>query len=196
MSNSQSDVTPNEKPEILVVEDDEALAEAMAVWLGAEYDVTTATDAATARASVHDGLDAILLDRNLPDASGGDVLRAIRDDGYTVPVAMVTGVEPDADDAALPFDDYLVKPATRSDLTDLVERLRRRGRYDDAFRDYYALVTKRATLRTSNADGELAASTDYRELETRIAERERRLDDAVTAIDEHDDVATIFEKLS
>ncbi|GGL53857.1 HalX domain-containing protein [Halocalculus aciditolerans] len=196
MSNSQSDVTPNENPEILVVEDDEALAEAMAVWLGAEYDVTTATDAATARASVHDGLDAILLDRNLPDASGGDVLRAIRDDGYTVPVAMVTGVEPDADDAALPFDDYLVKPATRSDLTDLVERLRRRGRYDDAFRDYYALVTKRATLRTSNADGELAASTDYRELETRIAERERRLDDAVTAIDEHDDVAAIFEKLS
>lgn len=187
---------PKSKPAILVVEDDEPLAEAMEAWLRSDYDVTTATDATTARERVTDDLEAVLLDRNLPDASGDELLQAIRDDGHTVPVAMVTGVEPDIDDLSLPFDDYLVKPATRSDITALVERLRRRTRYDRAFRDYYALVTKRAALRTSNSHEKLSRSADYQDLESRIEKYERRLDDAFLDIDRHDDVTTIFENLT
>ena len=60
-----------------------------------------------------DALDAIVLDVNLPDGSGFDVCRTLRETGVRTPILMLTARDAVADrveglDAGA--DDYLVKP--------------------------------------------------------------------------------------
>jgi DNA-binding response OmpR family regulator len=122
---------------LLVVEDEEDLAEALRLGLvRAGYAVDVATDAAQAyeRLGVN-GYDLMLLDINLPDANGFDVCRAIRhgevpvEGGAELRVLMLTarGALHDRvrglDEGA---DDYLVKPFALAELLARVRALLRR----------------------------------------------------------------------
>lgn len=108
------------KRRILVVEDEEALAESVRYHLEREgYLVETATDGATAvdleRASMP---DLVLLDVMLPTMHGFDVLRAIRAQS-SVPVIIVTARDAEADVVAgleLGADDYVTKPFSMREL--------------------------------------------------------------------------------
>ena len=108
------------KRRILVVEDEEALAESVRYHLEREgYVVETATDGATAvgleRASMP---DLVLLDLMLPTMHGFDVLRAIRARS-SVPVIIVTARDAEADVVAgleLGADDYVTKPFSMREL--------------------------------------------------------------------------------
>ncbi|MEH1128649.1 response regulator transcription factor [Micromonospora sp. CPCC 206061] len=122
---------------LLVVEDEEDLAEALRLGLvRAGYAVDVAMDAAQAyeRLGVN-GYDLMLLDINLPDANGFDVCRAIRhgevpvEGGAELRVLMLTarGALHDRvrglDEGA---DDYLVKPFALAELLARVRALLRR----------------------------------------------------------------------
>ncbi|GLH96110.1 response regulator transcription factor [Phytohabitans aurantiacus] len=122
---------------LLVVEDEEDLAEALRLGLvRAGYAVDVAGDAAQAyeRLAVN-GYDLMLLDINLPDANGFDVCRAIRhgevsvEGGAELRVLMLTarGALQDRvrglDEGA---DDYLVKPFALAELLARVRALLRR----------------------------------------------------------------------
>jgi DNA-binding response OmpR family regulator len=170
---------------VLIVEDQERLADLYETWLAAEYEVRTAHTAAAAGELLDADTDIALLDRRLPDGSGDDVLEMIRDAGIDAGVAMVTAVDPDFDILEMGFDDYVVKPVTERDLHDIVERLLERKRYSDELKRYYALASKRATLESEKSAGELDASTEYEELleeftnlRARLQERGDKLDGA------------------
>jgi two-component system alkaline phosphatase synthesis response regulator PhoP len=68
--------------------------------------------------------DLILLDRNLPDMSGEEVLRTLRDSESTknTPILIVSGdtARPNSNEAALNVAGYLVKPY---DINDLLSRI-------------------------------------------------------------------------
>jgi DNA-binding response OmpR family regulator len=149
---------------VLVVDDQEDLAELYGTFLAAEYDVRTATGGAQALARATDAVDVVLLDRRMPDMSGDEVLERLRDRGLEVQVAMLTAVEPDGDILEMPFDDYEVKPVDGDGLRELVEHLLERASYDEWSREYFRLVSKRTAL-------ELAGKEDtpaYRELTQRV----------------------------
>lgn len=81
---------------ILLVDDEPRLRRALALSLrGRDYRVTEATTAAeaVAAATTH-RYDLMLLDVNLPDATGWDVLRALRDTGRDLPVVVLSAVPP------------------------------------------------------------------------------------------------------
>ncbi|MEJ3744225.1 response regulator transcription factor [Actinomycetes bacterium KLBMP 9797] len=122
---------------LLVVEDEEDLAEALRLGLvRAGYAVDVATDAGQAyeRLGVN-AYDLMLLDINLPDANGFEVCRAIRhgdvpvESGAELRVLMLTarGALHDRvrglDEGA---DDYLVKPFALAELLARVRALLRR----------------------------------------------------------------------
>ena len=131
---------------ILVAEDEETLADLFATWLNDEYTVDTAYSGEEALEMLDETLDVVLLDRRLPDCSGDTVLGEIRERGLECRVAMISAVTPDFDVLEMDFDTYLTKPASEAGLNGVVEQLLARTRYEDQLQDYFALVSKRATL--------------------------------------------------
>ena len=117
---------------LLVVEDDRMFAELIRRGLKEEgHAVDVASDGAQGRmlALVHD-YDGILLDYVLPDGSGLQVARALREEGRPTPILMLTGNGEPADvvralDAGV--DDYVTKPCDIGVLKARVRALLRRG---------------------------------------------------------------------
>ncbi|MFC7082224.1 response regulator transcription factor [Halorussus caseinilyticus] len=110
-------------PTVLIVDDNRPLADGFARALPEEYEVLTAYTGEEARESFHDDVDAILLDRRLPDASGDELLAEIRDGEYDCPVAIVSADEPSGN---LDCDTYLTKPlagveVVRETVADLLD---------------------------------------------------------------------------
>ena len=117
-------------PLVLLVEDDQTLRDIVARNLEARrYRVASAATCADAIERVQTGCpDVLLLDINLPDGSGWDVLRAMRGQCLNVPTVVMSAVQcsrvrleefhPDA---------YLLKPFPLSALLAAVARLARDG---------------------------------------------------------------------
>jgi two-component system response regulator RegX3 len=115
-----------------VVDDDAPLAAIVALALAKEgIDVRTEQTAAACLDALDDlGADLVLLDVVLPDMSGWEVLRRIRERS-DVPVMLVTGRDSEVDKARgldLGADDYLTKPFSFMELEARVRALLRRTR--------------------------------------------------------------------
>jgi DNA-binding response OmpR family regulator len=158
----------SDTPVVLVVEDEPDVAETYRRWLQSTYDVRVAVDGAEALSVVDDTVDVVLLDRMMPEMSGAEVLREIRDRGVDCRVAMVSAVDPDFDVIEMGFDEYVTKPPVRDELFDTIEGLLERADLDDDLQEYYSLVARRSALETEKTQSELAASDEYDDLVARI----------------------------
>lgn len=122
---------------VLVVDDEKPIADLVEVYLKNEgFDVLKAYDGTTALAQVGQGqpaVDAAVLDVMLPDMSGFELCRRIRET-QLFPIVMLTARVADADKInglALGADDYMTKPFSPLELVARVKsQLRRRLRYD------------------------------------------------------------------
>jgi DNA-binding response OmpR family regulator len=83
-------------PSILLVEDEHRLRRTLMRSLeGRHFHVDEATTAADAVSAARgSNYDVVLLDVNLPDATGWDVLRALRATGWNAPVIVLSAVAP------------------------------------------------------------------------------------------------------
>lgn len=160
---------------VVIVEDCAGLAELFSGWLEKTYRVTVAGDCETAYELLDETVDVALLDRNLPDGTGVEVLEHIRDAGYDCQVGMVTAIEPSLDIIQMGFTDYLCKPATREELQRTVKRLIAHASYEDAVRELHTLASKKALLEANCTAAALEASEEYTALERRIEERNTEL---------------------
>jgi len=103
----------------------------------------------------------------------------------------VTAVEPDFEIIEMGFDDYLVKPVDKEDLRDVVGRLVSRSAYAALEQEYYALVTKRATLQSTKSSDELAESEEFADLEAEIERIQDQLDETLPDIDDSELVSMV-----
>ena len=110
---------------ILIVEDDASLAELMSMHLeDIHYQAVMAPTLRDARdALAESDFDAILLDQQLPDGYGLDLLGEIRARAPDLPVIMITGLH----DTALPIEaikqgayDFLRKPIQEQEFDDIL----------------------------------------------------------------------------
>ncbi|MGH6656165.1 MAG: response regulator transcription factor [Actinocrinis sp.] len=117
---------------VLVVEDEQLLADAIATGLRREamaVDVVYDGAAAWERTSVND-YDVVVLDRDLPAMPGDEVCRRIVESGSATRVLMLTAASDVADRVSglsLGADDYLGKPFAFSELVARVRALSRRA---------------------------------------------------------------------
>jgi two-component system response regulator AdeR len=156
-------------PTVLVVEDDEPLADLYADWLRGDYDVEVVLGGEPALGRLAEGgVDVVLLDRHMPDLSGDEVLVTLRDWGLDARVAMVTGVTPEMDVLEMGFDDYLLKPVDRETLVGTVERLRERSTYEELRIELGSLRVKRNVLQVEQPERRLADDDRYEALCARI----------------------------
>ena len=122
---------------ILVVEDDAALGEGLRLTLE-PYDCTLAATLAAGRACLQrQRFDLVVLDLNLPDGSGLDLLPCARQAGGP-PVLILTANDMELDEVRgleLGADDYVTKPFSLAVLRARVKALlRRRAAPGEAYR--------------------------------------------------------------
>ncbi len=121
---------------ILIVEDEESLADPLAFLLGKEgFDVIVAGDGPTALVEfARNDIDIVLLDLMLPGMSGTDVCKQLRQTS-SVPVIMVTARDSEIDKVVgleLGADDYVTKPYSSRELVARIRAVLRRGVDPDA----------------------------------------------------------------
>lgn len=117
--------------ELLLLEDDGALGRGICLALETgELHVTLCGTAAQARSALEQGdFDLLILDVNLPDGSGLDLLREVRE-SRAVPVILLTANDLETDIVAgleLGADDYITKPFSLAVLRARVNAQLRRG---------------------------------------------------------------------
>ena len=118
---------------VLLVEDNADLAYGLRNNLEIEgYDVVVAEDGPSGLAALRGrGADLVILDLMLPGMDGFRVLKALREEGHTMPVLILTARGEEADKVRglkMGADDYITKPFGLLELLARVEALLRRGR--------------------------------------------------------------------
>jgi len=116
---------------VLIVEDEESLADPLAYLLRKEgFETTVAADGPSALAEFdRAGADIVLLDLMLPGMSGTDVCKQLRARS-SVPVIMVTARDSEIDKVLgleLGADDYVTKPYSARELIARIRAVLRRG---------------------------------------------------------------------
>jgi DNA-binding response OmpR family regulator len=178
--------TETDTARVLVVDDEQDIADLYGAWLTSDYDIVTAYDGREAIERVDEHVDVALLDRQMPEYSGDEVLEHIDEQGLDCRTVMVTAVDPDFDIVEMPFDDYLTKPVTREELTATVEEMLTRHSYDETLQQYFSVAAKKATLEAEKHPAELEASEDYTEISDRVDELRQAADSTVEGIDDYE----------
>ncbi|WP_284009677.1 response regulator [Haloarcula pelagica] len=176
---------------VVVVDDEQDIADLYTTWLSMEYDVRTAYDGDEALEQVDETVDVVFLDRQMPGKSGDEVLDRIDERGVDCRVVMVTAVDPDFDIVEMPFDDYLTKPVTREELDAKVEEMLTRETYDERMQEYFAAASKKATLESQRNSAELDAHEEYHTVSQRV---ERLRAEATESVEEFDDFESVFRE--
>ncbi|MGW6375247.1 winged helix-turn-helix domain-containing protein [Rhodococcus sp. NPDC055112] len=124
---------------VLIVEDEESLADPLAFLLRKEgFEATVVGDGPSALAEFdRSGADIVLLDLMLPGMSGTDVCKQLRARSG-VPVIMVTARDSEIDKVVgleLGADDYVTKPYSARELIARIRAVLRRGADNDSDSD-------------------------------------------------------------
>lgn len=117
---------------LLLIDDDQELCELLGTWLSQEgFIVSAAHDGSSARARLADTRpDAVILDVMLPDGSGLELLRQLRQEYRDLPVLMLSARGEPLDrilGLELGADDYLAKPCDPRELTARLRAVLRRS---------------------------------------------------------------------
>jgi len=188
-----ADTDATESETVLVVDDEEDIADLYAAWLEMDHEVRTAYDGGEALEKADETVDVVLLDRQMPDYSGDEILKRFRERELDCRVVMVTAVDPDFDIVSMEFDDYLTKPVMREDLDEAVTSMRKRDAYDETVQEYFALTSKKATLEAEKPRAELEDNEEYQQMVTRVDELKEKTDPATAGFD--DNYESLFQEL-
>lgn len=117
---------------VLVVEDDPSIAMGLRINLESEgYTVAVADDGERGLAMAREGApDLIVLDVMLPKVNGLEVLHALRGEGRTMPIIILSAKSGEMDKVAgleLGAEDYVAKPFSLAELLARVRAALRRG---------------------------------------------------------------------
>ncbi len=174
------------RPTVLIVDDEPDVADVYAARLSDEYDVRTAYSGTEALEKFDKSVSVTLLDRRLPYSSSDEILEQMNEHPAECRIALVTAVVPDFDIVDMDIDDYLVKPVDKTDMKNTVEKMLARSDYQELLREYFALLSKYATLKTHKTEAELKASPEFARLKSQVAQRRGEVEELTAEFDAED----------
>lgn len=176
----------DKKQSILVVEDEERLAEMYAEYLSEDYEIRTAYNAEEGFEKLDETIDIILLDRRMPKTSGNEFLKKIRKKNYRCMVAMVTAVDPGFEILEMDFDDYVLKPVTREKLQETVERMAKSKQYQEHVREFFRMASKYTTMQEHKSIADLETNREFKELEKRMEKTREKINETLLELEEEE----------
>lgn len=131
---------PGASSRILIVEDSEPMALAYCEFLKEEYLTHCTADLATTRSFLAEEQPLVLLlDVQLPDGSGIDLVRELRESGSTIPIVVMTS-DGSVENAVLSIqagaDDFLEKPFSAERLRTTISNTLEKRRLKTLVHDY------------------------------------------------------------
>ena len=132
----------NYKDKILIIEDEDSILMALSDDLSLEgYEVSTATDGLDGLSKAkEDRYELIILDIMLPQISGFEVCKQLRQGGINTPILMLTAKSQEIDKVLgleLGADDYVTKPFSPRELIARVRAILRRSRQVQQGMEFY-----------------------------------------------------------
>lgn len=168
---------------IIVVEDNNPIADMYQKWLTEEeYDAEATYTGEDAISLVDDDVDLVLLDRDLPNLNGDEVLEKLRRRHNDLMVTMLTATDAGAEIVDLECDDYIRKPIPQEKLLSTVEKLLDRKQYSPEMQEYLALARKVEILEKQHSTRRLEGSEDYQKLMDRLEELYDEVEDELSEI--------------
>lgn len=177
---------------VLVVDDEEEVADTFAATLGDEYETRVVYGGEAALEAMDHDVDAVLLDRRMPDMHGDDVLAEIRDRGYDCTVVMTTAIDPDLNILEMDFDDYLSKPVLAETLRETLEQHLQGPANEPRIDEYFALVSKLDILESELPRSELVEDAEYERLREEVTSLRSQLREE---IDDFDDLLETYRDI-
>ncbi len=184
--------TGSNQATVLVVDDEQEVADVYALRLRGEYETRTAYGGNEALEKLDEAVEVVLLDRRMPDISGDAVLTEIRDGELDCRVIMLTAVDPGMDILEMDFDDYLCKPVEKDDLVAAIDQQLQVQRYDERLSEYLEVTSKLALLETELSSQEVSNNQKLQELSTRAETLKEQMDES---IEELDDMEAAFREI-
>lgn len=157
--------------EVLVAESNRKLAAVFATWLAERHAVETVHSGADALDALGPNTDVVLVDCQFTGISGRALLRRMRERESNYQVAVISAVEPDERIIDLDIDEYVRKPVSSTELSNLVERLAQRQSLDADLQAYLSLASKKQALEDERSIDWLASNSRYQRLLVELAER-------------------------
>jgi PAS domain S-box-containing protein len=171
------------RPRILVVDDDLGPRESLRVLLKPDYDIRTAAHGRAALAELRRYRpDLVLLDVKLPGLSGLDVLRRVKDRDPTIEVVMMTAyASMESVKQALTHGafEYLIKPFSRRDLEDVVQRALLRRQQEAGAAGQLSILRKMSRTLAGQLDTRALTAAITRQLGTALGYDHVRIVDEV-----------------
>lgn len=167
---------------VLVADDDPACRDLHRAWLEDRYDVVTAADGTEALERL-EGVDVVLLDREMPGPNGPAVARRIDERAVDPFVVIVSGIEPDVDIVDMAIDEYLTKPVSREEVLGVVERMLSRAECQTLLREFYSLASRKAALEVRKSPTTLAESEEYGRLTTDLESTRAAVEELLEDLD-------------
>lgn len=167
-----ADDNSRDKRTVFIIDDEEEMIVLLEDYLGDDYTVESETSAARAIQKIDSTVDVVLLDRRMPEMSGDEALGILREEGFDVQVAMITGVKPTEEIMEMPFDDYMIKPVEEPEVLGLVDTLMTRKQYHRASQQLFRNVSKMKALERVDCTG----SDEYEQLVVQTSELRTEID--------------------
>jgi DNA-binding response OmpR family regulator len=165
---------------VAVIDDDEDYRQLYRLWLPEEYDVIEAGDGRSGLQRIDDSIDAVLLDRQMPELSGETVAARLQQRSVTPSVVMISSVKPDVDILDIPVDSYLRKPADRDTLLSVLSTVHSRREYETKRRELLGLADRLEAVADAVRATALAESDAYQRAVERLEKHDVSLADAVS----------------
>ena len=168
------------KAKVMIVEDEESLAQLYDHKLNDDFETIVANNAAEALKKLGPEYSYLVLDRRLPGMSGDKILEYLRDQAYDVSVIIVSAIDPDQDVIEHPYDEYLTKSVAGDELLDAINRVEKKNRLVALFQQY---IRKAQTLALLESKVDMTAKDELVEigvLQEEVAEIEAEFSDLVS----------------
>ncbi|SDX91405.1 response regulator transcription factor [Halopenitus persicus] len=121
---AKGDRTENETFTVLLADDDDAYRETLSIWLADDrWNVREATNGREAIEELDEEVDALVLDRRMPELSGPEVVHRLAAEGPDVPVLVLSAYRGDDHLSDDDVETYLTKPMGRSAFVEHLERV-------------------------------------------------------------------------
>jgi len=174
------------QPTVLVVDDEEDVADAYATQIEDRYHVLVAYGGEEALDRIDETVDAVLLDRRMPDLHGDEVLERIREEDYDCKVIMITAVDADLNILEMDFDDYLSKPlgkeTLRQTLANHVTPVDQDK--DPRLEEFFSLLAKLEVLEAEKTRAQLERHDEFKEMACRAQDLADELREEVDDFEE------------
>jgi CheY-like chemotaxis protein len=167
---------PAQELQILVADDSEGIRDLFTAWLSRDHSVETAADGRAAIEKLHDGIDVMTLDRDMPGPSGREVARHVAESAYDPHIVMVSSLERDFDLDAAPIDSYCQKPVGEDELRAVIDRYTTQRAYKTVLDEYFYQTWKVAALEAHSCADELANDDRYVSLRACVNEKRAEAD--------------------